>query len=379
LVESLCLISDRQQQIIKLRNEKVLFLTLYTFSLTGGIEKVCRNLLQVLDNFKTRQKLGDYRNLALHDKITKQNHKGYGGNKISFGLAALKESFNADIIILSHIHLLIFARMIKLIKPQKRIILFAHGIEVWKPLKKWQQSFLNEIEIWAVSQYTAAQLHKVNGISGKNVMILNNCLPLAPNDIATSKDTLRQKRHLLTGQQAILTVCRLSSGEKYKGYDLVLLALKDLIKIYPNLRYFIVGAADDLEQKRVLKLVQDCRLEAHVTLTGYVPEAKIEEYYQLADIFAMPSKGEGFGLVFLEAIAHGCKVLAGNSDGSSDALLNGELGLLVDPDDGDAIYQALLQLLKEPASQELINERQQKVKRHFGFERYLEQVDELLF
>lgn len=131
-------------------------MTLYTFSLTGGIERVCRNFLQVLDNFKTRQKLGDYRSVALHDKITKQNHKGYEGKKISFGLAALKESLNVDIIILSHIHLLIFARMIKMIKPQKRVILFAHGIEAWKPLKKWQQSFLNDIEIWAVSQYTAA-------------------------------------------------------------------------------------------------------------------------------------------------------------------------------------------------------------------------------
>ncbi|MDQ1141892.1 phosphatidylinositol alpha-1,6-mannosyltransferase [Pedobacter agri] len=362
-----------------MRNPKVLFLTLYTFSLTGGIEKVCRNFLQVLDVLQTKQKLGNYRSLSLHDKITKQNHKGYEGNKISFGLAALKESLNADIIILGHIHLLIFARMIKLIKPQKRIILFAHGIEVWKPLTKWQQSFLNEIDIWAVSRYTAAQLNKVNGISGKNVLILNNCLPLETNHIATSKDTLRQKHHVLTGQQIILTVCRLSSTEKYKGYDLVLLALRDLIKIYPNIRYFIVGAADEPEKKRVLKLVQDCQLEAHVTSTGYVPEAEIEEYYQLADIFAMPSKGEGFGLVFLEAIAMGCQVLAGNSDGSSDALLNGELGLLVDPDDSDAIYPALLQLLEEPASQELIDERQQKVKRHFGFERYVEQVEALLF
>lgn len=363
----------------KVRNPKVLFLTLYTFSLTGGIEKVCRNFLQVLDVLKDKLKLKDYHSLSLHDKITKQNHKGYKGNKISFGLAALKESFHADIIIISHIHLLIFARMIKLIKPEKQIILFAHGIEVWKPLAKWQQSFLNEIEIWAVSEYTAKQLKQYNQVSPKNIQILNNCLPKNYDKIPVNVTAIRHQYNLTLDDQIILTVCRLSAAEKYKGYDLVILALRDLIKIYPNLRYFIVGAADLLEQKRVLQLVRDCQLEAHVTLTGYAPDAEIEEYYQLADIFAMPSKGEGFGLVFLEAVASGCRVLAGHSDGSKDALLNGELGLLVDPDDSDAIYQGLLQLLNKPASQELIRERQRKVKMHFGFERYVEQVEDLLF
>ena len=362
-----------------MRNPKVLFLTLYTFSLTGGIEKVCRNFLQVLDVLKDKLKLKDYHSLSLHDKITKQNHKGYKGNKISFGLAALKESLHADIIIISHIHLLIFAKMIKLLKPEKRIILLAHGIEVWRPLARWQQSFLNEIEIWAVSEYTAKQLKQYNRVSPKNIQILNNCLPKNYDKIPVNVTAIRHQYNLTLDDQIILTVCRLSAAEKYKGYDLVILALRDLVKIYPNLRYFIVGAADQLEQKRVLQLVRDCQLEAHVTLTGYVPEAEIEEYYQMADIFAMPSKGEGFGLVFLEAVASGCRVLAGHSDGSKDALLNGELGLLVDPDDSDAIYQGLLQLLDKPASQELIRERQQKVKMHFGFERYVEQVEDLLF
>jgi len=363
-----------------LRNGKVLFLTLYTLSLTGGIEKVCRNFLQVLDAFKTSRKIKNYRSLSLHDTIDiNQHHTGFHGSKIRYGLSVLKQSFTADTIILSHIHLLIFAKLIRKWYPRKRVILFAHGIEVWKPLSKWKQAFLNEIEIWAVSQYTATQLQQYNQISQNNIKVLNNCLPKDYNTLPVDSHAVSQQYHLTKEQHIILTVCRVSSSEKYKGYDLVILAVKDLVKLYPNLKYFIVGKADEMEQARILKLIEDCNLQDHVFLTGYVPDHLIQEFYQVADIFAMPSKGEGFGLVFLEAIANRCRVLAGNSDGSRDALLNGEMGLLVDPEDGDAIYQGLLQLLKQPFSTEVLLESQVKVKKHFGFERYVEQVKELLF
>lgn len=349
-------------------------------SLTGGIEQVCRNFLQVLELCKSSRKIKGYRSLSLHDTTDlNQSHIGFHGNKIRYGLSVLKQSLSADTIILSHIHLLIFAKAIRKWYPRKRVILFAHGIEVWKPLSKWKQAFLNEIEIWAVSQYTATQLQQRNQVSQKNIKILNNCLPKDYDTIPVDSHAVRQQYHLTEDQQIILTVCRVSSFEKYKGYDLVILAVRDLVKLYPNLKYFIVGKTDELEQDRILKLIEDCKLQNHVLLTGYVPDHKIQKFYQMADIFAMPSKGEGFGLVFLEAIANRCQVLAGNSDGSRDALLDGEMGLLVDPEDIDAIYQGLLQLLKHPVSSEVLLERQVKVKKHFGFERYVEQVDELLF
>ncbi|RZK74307.1 MAG: glycosyltransferase, partial [Pedobacter sp.] len=178
--------------------------------------------------------------------------------------------------------------------------------------------------------------------------------------------------------QVVLTVCRLSSLEQYKGYDMVLLALKDVVKIYPMLKYIIAGKADEMEKQRVLQLIQDCKLQDHVTLAGYLTDKELKDFYQLADVFAMPSKGEGFGLVYLEAIADGCKVLAGNADGSADALLDGKLGQLVDPEDGDAVYQGLMQLLAQPMTEDEIVQRQQMVETHFGFGRYLEKVEELL-
>lgn len=93
-------------------------------------------------------------------------------------------------------------------------------------------------------------------------------------------------------------------------------------------------------------------------LTGFIPDHELEDHYNLCDVFAMPSKGEGFGIVFLEAMACGKPVLAGNKDGSVDAVLNGELGVLVDPDDVAQITEALrlvltgrhpLAILRQPA------------------------------
>lgn len=364
-----------------MKNEKILFLNLYTFSLTGGIEKVCQNFLQVLEVFKKNYPLKKYYSLSLHDTINKENHEGHQGKKISFGLAVFKQSFTADIIILSHIHLLIFGRIIKAFYPKKRIILFAHGIEIWKPLAAWKKAFLSHIEIWAVSHYTADVLKTIHQLQIQNIKVLNNCLPqhFDYDRPAASNSQFRQKHGVNEGAQIVLTICRLSSTEKYKGYDQILLALKDIIQIIPNLKYFIAGQADEPEQKRILQLIGEYKLQAHVSLTGYVPEAEIRDFYQVASIFAMPSKGEGFGLVFLEAVANGCQVLAGNSDGSRDALLNGELGLLVNPEDHDAVYHGLLQLLEKPVSREVMNERQQKLKKHFGFERYVEKVEELIF
>lgn len=287
-------------------------------------------------------------------------------------MSVLRESLKADVIILSHINLLLFARLIKQAYPKKRIIMFAHGIEVWKPLSLWKKRFLSKVEIWAVSSYTAKQMQKLHHLNEEKILVLPNSLP---------KDFLfaslpKQPTNLLAqygvedNQPIILTVCRLSTAEKYKGYDLVILALKDIVKQIPDFRYFIVGKADDLETKRFKELIATCGLTEHVILTGYVSDQQLAEFYQNATIFAMPSKSEGFGLVFIEAVAQGCSVLAGNKDGSVDALLNGKIGELVDPEDGDAVYRSLFKLLNKKTAIETLIERQELVRANFGYEQY---------
>src|SRR5262249_26054671 len=145
-------------------------------------------------------------------------------------------------------------------------------------------------------------------------------------------------------QPVILTVARLAEPERYKGYDRVLAALPAVRAAVPNVHYILVGRGPD--SKRIRRLIHELKLEESVTMTGFVRDHELCDHYNLCDVFAMPSKGEGFGIVYLEALACGRPVLAGNKDASAEPLLNGELGVLVDPDNVEEIASALKQILQ---------------------------------
>ena len=80
-----------------------------------------------------------------------------------------------------------------------------------------------------------------------------------------------------------------------------------------------------------------------------MPPEELPDYFRLADVFVMPSTGEGFGIVFLEAMATGVRVIAGNQDGSRDALCDGALGTLVDPENCEELASAIQAALDNPA------------------------------
>ena len=112
----------------------------------------------------------------------------------------------------------------------------------------------------------------------------------------------------------------------------------------PNAIYLIAGAGDD--KRRLEHLAAERGLAGRVVFTGHVPADELPSYYALADVFAMPSTGEGFGIVFLEAAACGLPVIAGNADGSVDALGEGQIGCLVDPLSHEQVTAALIRALQ---------------------------------
>lgn len=145
-------------------------------------------------------------------------------------------------------------------------------------------------------------------------------------------DALRAKWKL-EDKKVILTVARLVER---KGHDVTLKALSRLVAEYPELCYVICG--DGPDRKRLSKLVAELELEPYVRFTGVVDDEELAGLYSLADLFIMPSreigeKGdvEGYGIVFLEANYNRVPVIAGNSGGIPDAVLDNVTGYLVDP------------------------------------------------
>lgn len=294
---------------------------------------------------------------------------------------ALLKGLRSDTIILSHINLLPIARCIKLFSPKTKIIMLAHGIEVWRNIKPSKTRFLNRhVEIWAVSNYTSKVLEGKHQINSQQIKVLNNCLDpylILPTNFKKPAYLL-DRYQLKESQPVILTVSRLSSFELYKGYDLVIEAMAQLQKDFPDLVYILAGKADLKEKERLTNLIASKKLQQQVLLADYIPNEELTAYFLMADLFVMPSKKEGFGLVFIEAAACGCPVIAGNRDGSADALLNGDLGSLIDPESPAELINTINQLLNAGKSEASSLALQQKCVDHFSYEKYKVNVLNLL-
>jgi len=319
-------------------------------------------------------------NNDVEDKYTlKHNFKGFGGQQVLFALKTLGAAFKFEQVILSHINLLLFGKIIKYIKPSTKVILWAHGIEVWRPIPSWKKKFLQEkAEIWAVSNYTKQQLIEWHKIDEDKIKILHNTLdPFLEIPKAFGKPNYLLDRYKIKPNTFVLfTLTRLANSEHQKNYDLVITCLNKLKLQYPNLVYLIGGKADTEEQARLQKLINNNHLEDRIKLIGFIDEAEITDHFCLADCFILPSKKEGFGIVLIEAAACGCQVIGGNLDGSTDALLNGKLGRMVSPDSELEIINAIQNTLANHTHQP---KAQQKLTvAHFGFEQYIEKVNCLI-
>jgi glycosyltransferase involved in cell wall biosynthesis len=221
----------------------------------------------------------------------------------------------------------------------------AHGIEAWNIEKPALQKALQQADrILAVSEYTRDRLITEQHLDPDKVVTLANTFDADRFQIAPKPTHLLQKYRLSPEQPIILTVARLSGAEQYKGYDTILQALPRLRQAIPNIHYVLVGAGDD--RPRVEQLIAQLQLQDCVTLAGYIPDAELAGHYNLCDVYAMPSQGEGFGIVYLEALASGKPTLGGNRDGALDALCHGELGVLINPTDVDEITHTLLHILQ---------------------------------
>lgn len=161
------------------------------------------------------------------------------------------------------------------------------------------------------------------------------------------------EKYRLQNKQIIMTVGRL---DERKGHDMVIRAMTQLTKRFPDVVYMIVGKGR--EEQRLKNLADNLKLQDHVIFTGFVADESLPDYYNLCDVFVLPNreteshdqlKGdyEGFGVVFLEASACGKPVIAGKSGGSCEAVVDGITGLMVDPRSEDDIAHAIERILED--------------------------------
>jgi glycosyltransferase involved in cell wall biosynthesis len=321
-----------------------------------------------------------YENLPSQQYISKARFKGYEGNILLFIWKASIKGINSDVVILSHINLAWVGIIIKTLSPKTKIYVQAHGKEVWGILNYHKKYLLQKADfILPVSTYTRDVLINKYEINPSKFIILNNCID--PYFKREFSQDIQHKIELETGfnqnHQIILTLTRLASSEKYKGYDQVIEAVSIIKKSNPAIRYIIAGKYDNQEYERIQLLIAHYDVANEVRLTGFIEDDELSTYFGMADVFAMPSKKEGFGIVFIEAMACGLAVIAGNQDGSVDALRNGEMGTLINPDDTDELVKAINESLSKNIHFNHLD-LMKKTDEYFGYAQYRQQVKNII-
>ena len=365
--------------------EKVLFLTLRTFSVTGGIEKVSKvagkalyDICQESKNELTVCSMYDDQNAADEKYFPERIFTGFGIRRLRFTWQCILKGLQNDTVILSHANLLPVGYFIKLFAPKTRLILIAHGIEAWEAFTGIKKRMLFKCDkILSVSKFTKEVLVRLNGFPQENIEVLNNCLdPFLEKPVIKEKDSLLlEKYHLSKDDTVLMTLTRLAARERYKGYDVVIRSLQNLRIANPNLKYLVVGKYDAREKARLDKMIAKAGLQKHVIFAGFVPDDQLADHFNLADIYIMPSEKEGFGIVFIEAMYYNKPVIAGNKDGSTDALLDGQLGLLVNPESLEEVSGAITRMM-DNKEQYLPN--RQLLMENFSFPVYKEKWREVL-
>jgi glycosyltransferase involved in cell wall biosynthesis len=217
-----------------------------------------------------------------------------------------------------------------------------YGKEVWQPLKiQERNALIRASQIWTISRYSRDLACAANHLDQNQVKLLP-CAIDGEKFTPGAKQPELVEKYGLTNAQVLLTVARLWSGDIYKGVDVTIRALPQIVQVFPEVKYLVIGRGDD--QPRLAQLAQDLGVSDRVVFAGFVPTEQLMAHYRLADAYIMPSQ-EGFGIVYLEAMACGVPVLSGDDDGSADPLQDGKLGWRVPHRDPNAVATACIEML----------------------------------
>jgi phosphatidylinositol alpha-1,6-mannosyltransferase len=224
-----------------------------------------------------------------------------------------------------------------------------------KPYACW----MHGIEVWehARADYLAV-LHRADRLLSNSRYTLNRAGGLHPNLarakvcwLATESD--RDAAPMAVAQRpSVLIVGRIDTGDRpewprYKGHDALIRSWPKVVRRFPEARLVIVG--DGPGRPQVEALVRASGVGSTIEMRGFVTEAELARCFAEARVFAMPSRGEGFGLVYIEAMRHGLPVIASRHDAAPEVNQDGVTGYNVDLNRPGELSRRLLDLLSNPA------------------------------
>lgn len=246
-----------------------------------------------------------------------------------------------------------------------KLVTQLHGTEIWDDVPRGCMAALEASDlVLTVSRDTCARTRARARIAPEKVVVVNNTVgaQFTPGD----RDAAR-RRFGLDREIVLLTVARLDGRDGYKGHDRIIPLLPKLLAIGVDAVYLIAGEGPD--QARLLALAQRHGVADRVRFLGKIPVEALPDLYRAADVFALPSTGEGFGISFVEAMACGTPAIGLAVGGAPDALVDGTLGTCVAPEHfADALIDLLVQHPRRPAG------LAERTRRHFDYPIFANQI-----
>lgn len=267
--------------------------------------------------------------------------RGASGRRARFLAAVARAALQCSsgtAIVCSHLHLAPVATL--LAWRGGRITIVLCGIEAWVPLRTLERWALERAALVAISQHTVDRFTQANpSFAPTDVVVCHPGLPAHTTPRAVG---------FPSGAPTALIVARMSAAERYKGHDALLDIWPDVLARHPDARLVVAGDGDD--RPRLESRARSLGLAHAVRFVGRVSDAELADLYARCRVFVMPSRDEGFGLVFLEAMRAGKPCIGGR--GSAAEIIQHEVtGLIVDagsPGNNVELAAAVLRLFDEP-------------------------------
>ena len=343
----------------------------------GGIQQVCRHVGATLQEWA--QGCGRRCELVGWNDPEGMRAFSVGDREYSYrGLARSRSALLAyltaragqtEFLFAGHPNLGPAALWAKMLEGRLQLWIAAYGMEVWEPLPPLRRMALRQADrIWAISRDTAEAVEHVQGVNRVRIAVQAPALDPA----YFCGDTEPAELPVPAESKVLLTVGRILASEPGKGVDTVIRALPSLLRAFPNVYYVVVGDGDG--RSALERLAATCGVAEHVIFTGSRRES-IRGYYEAADIFVMPSRQEGFGIVYLEAMASGKPVVAADRGGAKEVVAEGETGFLVSYGDVEGLEERLATLLADERLRRRMGEAgSQTVAEQYRFEAFRENL-----
>ena len=327
---------------------KTLLLAPELFTTNGGIPRMLRLYLKALCELTPSAPQNHVGFVALNDDTADsadlrrystpalRHWETCHRRKLQFIRATLRHSRPGQHVVCGHIAQLPVAWAAQRCRRGLRYDLVAHGIEVWRDFTLAERLALRAARrILCVSAYTRDEMRRHCGLPESRFVVLPNALdPFFP--IAGQPPSP-------AAEPVVLTVSRLVRSDAYKGIDHLIQAMPRIRQRVPGARLQVVGQGDDLP--RLTALARSAGVAQCVEFLGYIGDQPLQARLRECALFALPSQREGFGLVFLEAMAQGRPCLAAQAGGVPE-VLTPESGSLVPFGNVEALANAAAEALQ---------------------------------